>query len=162
MAVSLKAIFSGDATPLVKAFKVVEVSANKASAVINTDFRKAIEVLGQTSAAAAAAGRSTKLYEQQVLSLTRQLRQQESAQLAANRAAEALAQKNAFLAMRRGASSNAIYGTTTGGISGGVAPFGPSAKVVVDAEKVLRSVSQGATFRQIKSIKLLTMTKNQQ
>ena len=84
---------------MVKAFKVVEVSANKASAVINTDFRKAIEVLGQTSAAAAAAGRSTKFYEAQVESLTRKLNAQTAAQAKANREAEYLAKAQAKFAM---------------------------------------------------------------
>lgn len=53
-------------------------------------------------------------------------------------------------------------------ILGGTAPLSPvlfdyginaiSGTVVVDAEKVLRSISQGATFRQLSGIKLLTMT----
>jgi len=56
-------------------------------------------------------------------------------------------------------------------ILGGTAPLSPvlfdygisavSGTVVIDPESVLRCVSQGATFRQITGIKLLTMTKNQ-
>ena len=56
-------------------------------------------------------------------------------------------------------------------ILGGTAPLHPvlfdygisaiSGTLVVDPESVLRCVSQGATFRQIKGVKLLTMTKNQ-
>ncbi len=56
-------------------------------------------------------------------------------------------------------------------ILGGTAPLSPvvfdygvsavSGTVVIDPESVLRCVSQGATFRQITGVKLLTMTKNQ-
>jgi uncharacterized protein (DUF4213/DUF364 family) len=55
-------------------------------------------------------------------------------------------------------------------ILGGTAPLSPvlfdygvnavSGTVVIDPEKVLRYVSQGATFRQIKGIRLLTMKNN--
>jgi hypothetical protein len=56
-------------------------------------------------------------------------------------------------------------------ILGGTAPLSPvlfdygvsavSGTLVIDPENVLRCVSQGATFRQITGVKLLTMTKNQ-
>lgn len=56
-------------------------------------------------------------------------------------------------------------------ILGGTAPLSPvlfnygvsavSGTLVIDPENVLRCVSQGATFRQITGIKLLTMIKNQ-
>jgi uncharacterized protein (DUF4213/DUF364 family) len=56
-------------------------------------------------------------------------------------------------------------------ILGGTAPLSPvlfdygvsavSGTLVIDPENVLRCVSQGATFRQITGMKLLTMTKNQ-
>jgi uncharacterized protein (DUF4213/DUF364 family) len=55
-------------------------------------------------------------------------------------------------------------------ILGGTAPLSPvlfdygvsavSGTLVIDTENVLRFVSQGATFRQILGVKLLTMTKN--
>jgi len=55
-------------------------------------------------------------------------------------------------------------------VLGGTAPLSPvlfdygisavSGTLVIDPESVLRCVSQGATFRQITGVKLLTMTKN--